>query len=76
MSGLENAVKAQHCGANDFDGTVVDERITHMAGCETPVGVTEERLRDLIRQAGREPARRDALYRVMPVVPPVVGASS
>ncbi len=65
MSGLENAVKSQHYGANDFDGTVVDERITHMAGCETPVGVTEERLRDLIRQAGREPARRDALYNVI-----------
>ena len=65
MSGLENAVKSQHFGANDFDGTVVDERITHMAGCETPVGVTEERLRDLIRKAGRQPARRDALYQVM-----------
>lgn len=65
MSGLENAVTSQHYGANDFDGTVVDERITHMAGCETPVGVTEERLRDLIRQAGRLPARRDALYNVM-----------
>jgi aminodeoxyfutalosine synthase len=69
MSGLENAVRSQHFGANDFDGTVVDERITHMAGCETPVGVTEERLRDLIRQAGREPARRDALYNVLEDVP-------
>lgn len=62
MSGLENAAKSQHCGANDFDGTVVDERITHMAGCETPVGVTEERLRNLIKESGRVPARRDALY--------------
>lgn len=71
MSGLDNAVKSQHCGANDFDGTVVDERITHMAGCETPVGVTEERLRNLIREAGREPVRRDALYNIieMPVAP-------
>lgn len=67
MSGLENAAKSQHCGANDFDGTVVDERITHMAGCETPVGVTEERLRQLIIDSGREPARRDALYNVLEV---------
>ena len=67
MSGLENAVKSQHCGANDFDGTVVDERITHMAGCDTPVGVTEERLRSLIEQAGRVPARRDALYNLIEV---------
>lgn len=65
MSGLENAVKSQHCGANDFDGTVVDERITHMAGCETPVGVTEERLKNLIVEAGRVPARRDALYQLL-----------
>ena len=65
MSGLENAVKSQHMGANDFDGTVVDERITHMAGCETPVGVTEDRLRNLIKKAGREPARRDALYNII-----------
>lgn len=65
MSGLENAVESQHCGANDFDGTVVDERITHMAGCETPVGVTEERLRNLIKKAGRVPVRRDALYNII-----------
>ena len=71
MSGLDNAVKSQHCGANDFDGTVVDERITHMAGCETPVGVTEERLRNLIQEAGREPVRRDALYEIIEV--PVAG---
>lgn len=69
MSGLENAVKSQHYGANDFDGTVVDERITHMAGCETPVGVTENRLRDLIKDAGRDPARRNALYEVIETVP-------
>lgn len=67
MSGLDNAVKSQHCGANDFDGTVVDERITHMAGCETPVGVTEDRLRKLIIDAGREPLRRNALYQPIKV---------
>ncbi len=71
MSGLENAAKSQHYGADDFDGTVVDERITHMAGCETPVGVTEAALRQLIEEAGRHPARRDALYRVLEA--PVAG---
>lgn len=78
MSGLNNSVKAQHCGANDFDGTVVDERITHMAGCDTPVGVTEERLRDLILQAGREPVRRNALYELLPakaLEPQIVGVN-
>lgn len=62
MSGLENARRAQFFGADDFDGTVVDERITHMAGCDTPVGLTEAGLRDMIRESGRVPVRRNALY--------------
>jgi aminodeoxyfutalosine synthase len=62
MSGLENACKAQRFGADDFDGTVVDERITHMAGCETPVGMTEAGLLQMIKDAGRRPVRRNALY--------------
>lgn len=65
MSGLENARRAQFFGADDFDGTVVDERITHMAGCDTPVGLTEEGLRQMIRESGRVPARRNALYEVI-----------
>ncbi len=65
MSGLDTAARSQWFGADDFDGTVVDERITHMAGCETPVGVTEERLLNLIVDSGRKPQRRDALYNVI-----------
>lgn len=65
MSGLETAAKSQFYGADDFDGTVVDERITHMAGCETPVGVTETHLTGMIRDTGREPRRRDALYNLI-----------
>lgn len=65
MSGLETACKAQWFGADDFDGTVVDERITHMAGCDTPVGLTEAGLLDMIRAAGRRPMRRNALYEVL-----------
>jgi aminodeoxyfutalosine synthase len=64
MSGLETAAQAQWFGADDLDGTVVQERITHMAGCQTPAGLTEDRLCAMIRQAGRVPVRRDALYRV------------
>lgn len=62
MSGLESARRSQFFGADDFDGTVVDERITHMAGCETPVGLTEMNLRKLITESGRVPCRRNALY--------------
>lgn len=62
MSGLDNAKRAQHFGADDLDGTVVDERITHMAGCDTPVGMTEANLRQMILDTGRDPVRRNALY--------------
>lgn len=62
MSGLESARRSQFFGADDFDGTVVDERITHMAGCDTPVGLTETGLRNLIIESGRQPCRRNALY--------------
>lgn len=65
MSGLENAKRSQFMGANDFDGTVVDERITHMAGCDTPVGVTQQGILDMIRQSGRDPKRRNALYQLV-----------
>ena len=65
MAGLDTAARAQWFGADDLDGTVVDERITHMAGCETPVGLTEDRLGAMIRECGRTPARRDALYRIL-----------
>lgn len=65
MSGLETAARAQWFGADDLDGTVVDERITHMAGCDTPAGLTEARLRGTVLDSGRTPVRRDALYRVL-----------
>jgi aminodeoxyfutalosine synthase len=42
-------------GADDFDGTVFGERIHHDAGSATPTGIPEDRLRELILGAGREP---------------------
>ena len=53
-------------GADDLDGTVVREEITHAAGAETPQGLTAADLEHLIRSAGCEPIERDTLYR--PVV--------
>lgn len=50
-------------GADDLDGTVVEERIVHMAGAQTPVGMTRSEIEYLIREAGREPMERDTLYR-------------
>jgi len=53
-------------GADDLDGTVIEEKIYHDAGATTPQGLRRQELMRLIRQAGREPIERDTLYR--PVV--------
>jgi aminodeoxyfutalosine synthase len=50
-------------GANDLDGTVVEEKIYHDAGARTPQGLTHADLERLIRAAGRVPVERDTLYR-------------
>jgi len=50
-------------GADDIDGTILREEITHAAGARTPQGLTRSQLTDLIREAGRVPVERDALYR-------------
>src|SRR5580693_2578436 len=50
-------------GADDMDGTVIEEKIYHDAGATTPQGMRREELERLIRAAGREPVERDTLYR-------------
>jgi aminodeoxyfutalosine synthase len=63
MLGEKIAQIALHFGANDLDGTIVDERITRAAGGSAGVGIARQRLEHLIREAGREPVLRDTLYR-------------
>ncbi|MGH9778017.1 MAG: aminofutalosine synthase MqnE [Candidatus Acidiferrales bacterium] len=50
-------------GADDLDGTVVEEKIYHDAGAQTPQSLRRSQLLQLIREAGREPVERDTLYR-------------
>ena len=50
-------------GADDMDGTVIEEKIYHDAGATTPQGMRRQELERLIRAAGREPIERDTLYR-------------
>ncbi|MGH9737711.1 MAG: aminofutalosine synthase MqnE [Candidatus Acidiferrales bacterium] len=62
-------------GADDIDGTVVEEKIYHDAGATTPEHLTRETLERLIRAAGRIPVERDTLYnrvdrsKMPPVIP-------
>src|SRR5438876_529997 len=50
-------------GADDIDGTVVEEKIYHDAGATTSQSLRRGDLLRLIRKAGREPIERDTLYR-------------
>ncbi len=52
-------------GANDLDGTVVEEKITHAAGATTDVGIPKSDLIQLIRSAGYTPVERDTVYNVI-----------
>jgi aminodeoxyfutalosine synthase len=54
---------AQRFGANDIDGTVVEEKIYHDAGATTAQHLRRQDLLRLIREAGREPVERDTAYR-------------
>ena len=52
-------------GADDVDGTVVEEKIYHDAGATTPQEVKRAELVRWIRDAGRVPVERDTLYNVV-----------
>jgi len=52
-------------GVDDVDGTVVEEHIYHMAGARTEQEMSVTELVEFIREAGRVPVERDALYRTV-----------
>lgn len=62
MIGPKLAQIALNFGADDLDGTIIEEKITHMAGAETAQGMTRAELRRLIHEAGCTPVERDTLY--------------
>jgi aminodeoxyfutalosine synthase len=62
MLGPKVAQIALSFGADDLDGTVMEEKITHMAGGETEQALSSREIERLIRDAGRIPVERDTLY--------------
>ncbi|MBL8722705.1 MAG: aminofutalosine synthase MqnE [Planctomycetes bacterium] len=58
----ESAQSALSFGANDIDGTVTEEKITHDAGTTEPQRLDETQLCHLIREAGFEPVQRSTVY--------------
>ena len=65
MTGLKLAQTSLFFGADDMDGTVVEEVISLMSEAGHGQVVPKSELIRVIRDAGRTPVERDALYRVV-----------
>ena len=62
MLGQDTAQLGLSFGANDFDGTVTEEKISRMAGGRSGMSMSRADLESLIRRCGRNPVERDTLY--------------
>ncbi len=60
--GLPLAQVSLSYGVDDLHGTIMEEKIFHMAGAKTPQEQTVETLEHAIREAGRIPMQRDSFY--------------
>src|SRR5438034_2026400 len=61
--GLPLAQVSLSYGVDDLHGTIIEEKIFHMAGETTQQQQTVAALEHAIREAGREPVQRDSFYR-------------
>jgi len=66
MIGPKLAQVALSFGADDIDGTVMEEKITAMAGGDSEQALGRATLERLIRDAGRVPLERDTLFNALP----------
>ncbi len=58
---------ALNYGADDIDGTILEEKIVHAAGTKAALGHAKEKLINLIKEAGKIPVERDTFYRPLKV---------
>jgi aminodeoxyfutalosine synthase len=63
MSGLETAAAGLSWGADDLDGTITEEKIAHLSGAPTPVGMARGRMIETISLAGFTPVERDGQFK-------------
>jgi len=63
MLGEKISQLALNFGADDIDGTIIEEKITHSAGALTGEGLTAVQLSHMIKKAGKVPVERDSFYR-------------
>jgi aminodeoxyfutalosine synthase len=60
--GLPTAQLSLSYGVDDLHGTIIEEKIFHMAGAQTPQQQTVNSLEKAIREAGRVPMQRNSFY--------------
>ena len=65
MIGEKLAQVALNYGADDLDGTIIEERITHEAGATSAKGLTRDDMERMIRDAGFVPVERDTFYNAL-----------
>ena len=63
MLGQEVAQLGLEFGANDLDGTVIEEKISRMAGGRAGMAMSRNFIEHLILKSRRIPCERDTLYR-------------
>ena len=66
FAGIKAAQMALWAGADDFDGTIVEEKIGHAAGADSPKGLTIAELVRTIEATGFSPVQRDTFFRELP----------
>ena len=75
--GLPLAQVSLSYGVDDLHGTILEEKIFHMAGATTPQQQSVAALEHAIREAGRKPVQRDSHYRhISPRSPANTAASA
>ncbi|OFV68345.1 MAG: FO synthase, subunit 2-like protein [Candidatus Syntrophoarchaeum caldarius] len=63
--GIKTAQVSLSFGADDLDGTIVDEQIFHAAGARSDAGMKQDELIGFIEEAGFSPLERDGAYRIL-----------
>lgn len=62
MLSVKLAQLALFFGADDFDGTIIEEKIGHMAGADSEEALTREELEYVIKSAALRPVERNSFF--------------
>jgi len=62
MHGEQITTEGLRYGLDDLSGTLTEERIAHATTVQTPLGLSEGRIKEIINAAGRVPVERETLY--------------